>query len=193
MDAIMFKVTTAPKSATKVPADTSVFVPVLPEAVPMFAQVLKPAFLEDATTGLRRKSCFKVPDVVVAPQQATGGSQRVQISQVSNLRSFSLFSMFLVCFLCVCAVIEDMGHFQGPAWLCPFIRYGLRPTGGEFIFHIISRRNKFTLYQEFNSRFNLQVNGHSFSAFANTISFNVSRYPTLSEVPCRSQILLGFQ
>ena len=54
----MFKVTTAPKSATKVPADTSVFVPVLPEAVPMFAQVLKPAFLEDATTGLRRKSSF---------------------------------------------------------------------------------------------------------------------------------------
>ena len=87
MDAIMFKVTTAPKSATKVPADTSVFVPVLPEAVPMFAQVLKPAFLEDATTGLRRKSCFKVPDVVVAPQQATGGSQRVQISQVSDLHS----------------------------------------------------------------------------------------------------------
>ena len=167
----------------------------------MFAQVLKPAFLEDATTGLRRKSCFKVPDVVVAPQQATGGSQRVQISQVSNLQSFSFesqshasfFTGFLVCFLCVCAVIEDMGHFQGPAWLCPFIRYGLRPTGGEFIFHIISRRNKFTLYQEFNSRFNLQVNGHSFSAFANTISFNVSRYPTLSEVPCRSQILLGFQ
>merc|ERR1712130_464083 len=27
-----------------------------------------------------------------------------------------------------------------------------------------------------------EVNGHSFSAFANTISFNVSRYPTLSEV-----------
>ena len=105
----------------------------------------------------------------------------------------SCFTVFLVCFLCVCDVIEYMGHFQGPAWLCPFIRYGLRPTGGEFIFHIISRRNKFTLYQEFNSRFNLQVNGHSFSAFANTISFNVSRYPTLSEVPCRSQILLGFQ
>ena len=34
-----FQVTTAPKSATKVPADTSVFMPVLPEAVPMFAQV----------------------------------------------------------------------------------------------------------------------------------------------------------
>ena len=34
-----FQVTTAPKSSTKVPADTSVFVPVLPETVPMFAQV----------------------------------------------------------------------------------------------------------------------------------------------------------
>ena len=33
---------------------------------------------------------------------------------------------------------------------------------------------------------NPQVNGHSFSAFANTISFNVSRYPTLSEVSFQS-------
>ena len=37
---VNIQVTTAPKSATKVPADTSVFVPVLPEAVPMFAQVM---------------------------------------------------------------------------------------------------------------------------------------------------------
>jgi len=96
-------VTTAPKSATKVPADTSVFVPVLPEAVPMFAQV---------------------PDVVVAPQQATGGSQRVQISQV--LPGYA------------------------PSYATDYV-----PP---------------------------EVNGHSFSAFANTISFNVSRYPTLSEV-----------
>ena len=28
----------------------------------------------------------------------------------------------------------------------------------------------------------MQVNSHSFSAFANTISFNVSRYPTLVEM-----------
>merc|ERR1719381_284161 len=96
-------VTTAPKSATKVPADTSVFVPVLPEAVPMFAQV---------------------PDVVVAPQQVTGGIQKVQISQV--LPGYA------------------------PSYATDYV-----PP---------------------------EVNGHSFSAFANTISFNVSRYPTLSEV-----------
>jgi len=96
-------VTTAPKSATKVPADTSVFMPVLPEAVPMFAQV---------------------PDVVVAPRQVTGGSQKVQISQV--LPGYA------------------------PSYATDYV-----PP---------------------------EVNGHSFSAFANTISFNVSRYPTLSEV-----------
>jgi len=96
-------VTTAPKSATKVPADTSVFVPVLPEAVPMFAQV---------------------PDVVVAPQQVTGGIQKVQISQV--LPGYA------------------------PSYATDYV-----PP---------------------------EVNGHSFSAFANTISFNVSRYPTLSEL-----------
>jgi len=96
-------VTTAPKSATKVPADTSVFVPILPEAVPMFAQV---------------------PDVVVAPQQVTGGIQKVQISQV--LPGYA------------------------PSYATDYV-----PP---------------------------EVNGHSFSAFANTISFNVSRYPTLSEV-----------
>lgn len=96
-------VTTAPKSATKVPADTSVFMPVLPEAVPMFAQV---------------------PDVVVAPQLVTGGIQKVQISQV--LPGYA------------------------PSYATDYV-----PP---------------------------EVNGHSFSAFANTISFNVSRYPTLSEV-----------
>jgi len=96
-------VTTAPKSSTKVPADTSVFVPVLPETVPMFAQV---------------------PDVVVAPRQETDGSQKVQISQV--LPGYA------------------------PSYATDYV-----PP---------------------------EVNGHSFSAFANTISFNVSRYPTLSEV-----------
>ena len=142
---------------------------------------------------------FGCPNLRGGGWGSTWLGQKTKFFDRSHLRAplsqshASCFTVFLVCFLCVCDVIEYMGHFQGPAWLCPFIRYGLRPTGGEFIFHIISRRNKFTLYQEFNSRFNLQVNGHSFSAFANTISFNVSRYPTLSEVPCRSQILLGFQ
>ena len=73
--------TTAPKSATKVPADTSVFVPVLPEAVPMFAQVSFKKHAKQEKLNLN----LKVPDVVVAPQQVTGGIQKVQISQVGSL------------------------------------------------------------------------------------------------------------
>jgi hypothetical protein len=94
-----------PAMVTDIPAATSVFVPVLPEAVPMFAQV---------------------PDVVVE-QQRPGeerGRQKVQISQI--LPGYA------------------------PSYATDYV-----PP---------------------------EVTGHSFSAFANTISFNVSRYPTLSEV-----------
>ena len=58
--------TTAPKSATKVPADTSVFVPVLPEAVPMFAQVsfkaCKAGEIELEPEGARRGGCTSAGD-----------------------------------------------------------------------------------------------------------------------------------
>jgi len=94
-----------PAMVTDIPAATSVFVPVLPEAVPMFAQV---------------------PDVVVEHQRPgeERGRQEVQISQI--LPGYA------------------------PSYATDYV-----PP---------------------------EVTGHSFSAFANTISFNVSRYPTLSEV-----------
>ena len=85
--------TTAPKSATKVPADTSVFVPVLPEAVPMFAQV---KIIQRIRLG-EHLSVVKVPDVVVAPQQVTGGIQKVQISQVRILKHLNFFFLVFLC------------------------------------------------------------------------------------------------
>lgn len=93
-------VNTAPDSSTSIPAETAVFMPVLPEAVPMFAQV---------------------PDVVMGQGDR---SNTVQISQV--LPGYA------------------------PSYATDYV-----PP---------------------------EVNEHSFSAFANTMSFNVSRYPTLSEV-----------
>lgn len=93
------QVSTAPQTATSLPADTAVFMPVLPEAVPMFAQV---------------------PDVVVAP----GSTDIVKISQI--LPGYA------------------------PSYATDYV-----PP---------------------------EVSGLSFSAFANTISINVSRYPALSEV-----------
>ena len=80
-----FQVTTAPKSSTKVPADTSVFVPVLPETVPMFAQV----WILKYSSEVELFFSLQVPDVVVAPRQETDGSQKVQISQVNIFQSWS--------------------------------------------------------------------------------------------------------
>lgn len=93
-------VSTKPEETTSLPADTTVIIPVLPEAVPMYAQV---------------------PDVMTVPGKE---SNKVQISQV--LPGYA------------------------PSYATDYV-----PP---------------------------EVSGQSFHAFANTISFNVSRYPALSEV-----------
>jgi len=95
-------VLTKPAETTAIPPKTAVFMPVLPEAVPMFAQV---------------------PEVILAPGDKTN---KVEISQV--LPGYA------------------------PSYATDYV-----PS---------------------------EVSGQAktFSAFANTISFNVSRYPTLSEV-----------
>jgi hypothetical protein len=97
----------APHISTTLPKSTNVIVPVLPETVPMIAQV---------------------PDVVTRGSDNKGdakeGKEVVQISQVL------------------------------PGYAPSYANDYVPPL----------------------------VNDHSFSTFANTISFNVSRYPTLSEV-----------
>lgn len=97
----------APHITTTLPKSTNVIVPVLPETVPMIAQV---------------------PDVVTRGSDSKGdkheGKEVVQLSQIL------------------------------PGYAPSYANDYVPPL----------------------------VNDHSFSTFANTISFNVSRYPTLSEV-----------
>jgi len=94
----------APHIQTTLPRDSNIIIPVLPETVPIIAQV---------------------PDVVSTESEENGSSKEVvQISQILP---------------------------------------GYAPSyASEYIPSL--------------------VNDHSFSTFANTISFNVSRYPTLSDV-----------
>jgi len=120
----------APQYSTVLPESTKVILPVLPETVPLIAQV------PDVVT-------TSIPASVTrsGESEAPVAKEIVQISQVLPGYAPSYAQEY---------VPAEVGW---SAWVTDFKEV--------LIF---------------------QVNSHSFSAFANTISFNVSRYPTLLEM-----------
>ena len=131
-----FQVTTAPKSSTKVPADTSVFVPVLPETVPMFAQV----WIRKYSSEVELFFFLQVPDVVVAPRQETDGSQKVQISQVNIFQSWSFHFKDIFLLLPLAQWYKNVSFLSGSSWICPILRNRLCAPWSELghQFHITS-------------------------------------------------------
>ena len=119
-----FQVTTAPKSSTKVPADTSVFVPVLPETVPMFAQVwthmqnFKWGWTFLLSSGSRCCCGAKTGDW----WQSKGSNQPGEYFSVLEWCNYVSF-------------------FSGSSWICPILRNRLCAPWSEHghQFHITSQ------------------------------------------------------